>query len=85
MLVTPRPAAYRRYAYGLMVVNTRDMPYMSYMSREPIYPVKKLVNLTEEQAQQISTFRFDNRIASENEAIRRLIELGLSAGPRDEQ
>lgn len=56
---------------------------MKNMAPEPTYPVKKLVNLTEEQAQRISSFRFENRIASENEAIRRLIELGLSAGSRE--
>lgn len=49
------------------------------MSREPAYPVKKLVGLTEEQAERISDFRFDNRLNSENEAIRQLIELGLQA------
>jgi hypothetical protein len=47
------------------------------MNAETSYPVKKLVNLTEELAESISAFRFDQRIASENEAIRRLIELGL--------
>lgn len=44
-----------------------------------IYPVKKLVNLTEEQAKEIVDFRFENRLASENEAIRQLIALGLEA------
>jgi len=49
------------------------------MSRETAYPVKKLVGLTEEQAERISDFRFGNRLNSENEAIRQLIELGLQA------
>lgn len=44
-----------------------------------IYPIKKLINLTEEQARQIADFRFEKRLASENEAIRRLITLGLQA------
>ena len=47
-----------------------------------IFPVKKLVNLTEEQAQQIAGFRFEQRIASENEAIRQLIARGLEASRR---
>lgn len=47
------------------------------MARETAYPVKKLVNLTEEQAQRISDFRFDQRLQSENEAIRRLLEIAL--------
>jgi hypothetical protein len=49
------------------------------MNAETTYPVKKLVNLTEEQAERISSFRYEGRIPSENEAIRRLIELGLGA------
>lgn len=47
------------------------------MAAETIFPVKKLVNLTDEQAREISDFRFSERLQSENEAIRRLIELGL--------
>lgn len=47
------------------------------MAPEPTYPVKKLVNFTEEMAARISTFRFQNCIPSENEAIRRLAERGL--------
>jgi hypothetical protein len=43
------------------------------------YPVKKLLRLTEDQAKRIAEFRFAERIASENEAIRRLIELSLNA------
>jgi hypothetical protein len=44
-----------------------------------IFPVKKLVPLTEDLAERIKTFRHEQRISSENEAIRRLIELGLKA------
>jgi len=44
-----------------------------------IFPVKKLVNLTAEQAQRIHDYRFAEKIDSENEAIRRLIEAGLQA------
>ncbi|HZT90263.1 MAG TPA: hypothetical protein VFA12_20150 [Stellaceae bacterium] len=46
-----------------------------------IYPVKKLVALTTEQAKAIEDFRFAHRIPTEAEAIRQLIERGLS---RDE-
>jgi hypothetical protein len=49
------------------------------MAAEVAYPVKKLVNLTEELASRISSFRYEQRIPSENEAIRRLIEAGLRA------
>jgi hypothetical protein len=46
---------------------------------ETIYPVKKLVPLTAEQAQRIRDYRFAQQIDSENEAIRQLIEAGLGA------
>jgi hypothetical protein len=49
------------------------------MANEPLYPIKKLVYLTEGQAKRISEYRFGERVQSENEAIRRLIELGLEA------
>ncbi|WP_170124817.1 hypothetical protein [Roseinatronobacter thiooxidans] len=49
------------------------------MSKDTVFPVKKLVNLTEDQAKRISDFRFEKRLASENEAIRVLIRLGLDA------
>jgi hypothetical protein len=56
------------------------MRHIADMPRDStIYPVKKLVNLTEEQAKEIADFRFENRLASENEAIRQLITLGLKA------
>ncbi len=51
---------------------------------DAIFPVKKLVYLTDEQAKAISDFRFGNRLQSENEAIRRLIELGLDAAKQKE-
>ena len=49
------------------------------MAKQTVFRVKKLVNLTDDQAQRINDFRYDNRIPSENEAIRQLIELGLQA------
>jgi hypothetical protein len=52
------------------------------------FPVKKLIAITSEAAQAIGDYRFSNRIGSESEAIRRLIDAGLSAsgknGPSDE-
>jgi hypothetical protein len=46
---------------------------------EQVYPVKKLVPLTAEMAARVRDYRFAERIESENEAIRRLIEAGLAA------
>jgi hypothetical protein len=49
------------------------------MSRKPAYPVKKLVGMTEEMSERISDYRFGNRLGSENEAIRQLLEKGLAS------
>lgn len=60
------------------------MCYFAFMSKDTVFPIKKLVNLTEEQAKRISDYRFEKRLPSENEAIRMLIQIGLdtpSAGP----
>jgi hypothetical protein len=46
---------------------------------EQIFPVKKLVPLTAEMAERISEYRHTQRISSENEAIRQLVEVGLKA------
>jgi hypothetical protein len=74
---------YRRYRRAFCLVNIPDIGYIAGMAKagEPIFPVKKLVRLTAELAERIKTFRHEQRIDSENEAIRRLLELGLkSAG-----
>jgi hypothetical protein len=55
---------------------------MAIKPKEILFPVKKLVNLTEELAEEIAEFRHEHRIPSENEAVRRLIEMGLKAAPR---
>ena len=43
------------------------------------YPVQKRVNMSEELSKRIEDYRFDNRIRSENAAMRELLELGLEA------
>jgi hypothetical protein len=53
------------------------------MPKPLAYPVKKLIGLTEVQVRQIADYRFEHRIASESEAIRQLIELGLRAAKRE--
>jgi hypothetical protein len=45
-----------------------------------IYPIKKLIAITPEMAKAIEDYRFANRLKAEAEAIRQLIEAGLSAG-----
>lgn len=85
MLVTPRSAVFvlddmRNIANpSTQIAHIRNIFYIARMARPEAYPVKKLVGLTAELAEKISEFRFDERIKSENEAIRRLIEVGLEA------
>lgn len=52
------------------------------MAAEIIFPVKKLIRITDDQEQRIADFRFSHRLQSETEAIRRLIELGLEAAEK---
>jgi hypothetical protein len=47
-----------------------------------IFPVKRLLRLTNEQAARITDFRYEQRIPSDNEAMRQLIEIGLQAHER---
>ena len=49
------------------------------MVREKSMETRKIVSITADMAEAISNFRFENRISSESEAIRRLIEMGLAA------
>jgi hypothetical protein len=57
-----------------------NMRYVACMPRyaETVFPVKKVIALSNEMAERIRDYRFTERIESENEAIRRLIEAGLS-------
>jgi hypothetical protein len=72
-----------------LIVNSVNIVYGQPMARytETIYPVKKLVPLTSAMAEAISEYRHRQRISSENEAIRQLIEAGLSgqAAPTPER
>lgn len=56
------------------------MPYIWSMPRKPNPkpPLRKTLALPEELWDRVSAFRFDNRIQSEVEAVRRLIESGLA-------
>ncbi len=49
------------------------------MAVNPDRMTRKLVSLPRELLRAIEDFRFENRIKTEAEAIRRLIELGLKA------
>jgi hypothetical protein len=47
---------------------------------ETLYPVRKALQFTTEQWEKVRAFRFEQRISTEAEAVRRLIDLGLESG-----
>ncbi len=55
------------------------------MATEIIFPVKKLIRITDDQEKRIADFRFSRRLQSETEAIRRLIDIGLEAVKRSQK
>ena len=52
------------------------------MAREQPMTTRKIVSLPADLAKEIEDYRFANRIATEAEAIRRLIEMGLKKSPK---
>lgn len=59
-----------------MVVSAIDIIYIRRM--ETAFPVRKALQFTLDQWEQVKAFRFDQKIGTEAEAVRRLIELGLT-------
>jgi len=49
------------------------------MPKPAVLTVKKLISLDPAMVQEVENFRFGNRIKTEAEAIRQLIEIGLKA------
>ena len=49
------------------------------MAKQPVFTAKKLIALDPKMVREIESYRFNERIKSESQAIRRLIELGLEA------
>jgi hypothetical protein len=50
------------------------------MGMETLYPVRKALQFTTEQWEKVRAFRFEQRISTEADAVRRLIDLGLETG-----
>ncbi len=46
---------------------------------ETAYPVRKALGFTAEQWERVRAFRFEHRFATEAEAVRRLLDLGMEA------
>ena len=61
------------------VVNNTDRGYITGMAVNPDRITRKLVSIPDETLQAIDDFRFQQRIRTESEPIRRLIEAGLKA------
>jgi hypothetical protein len=59
-----------------------DIVYITGMAVDPEKTVRKLVSLPIPMVQAIADFRFQQRISTESEAIRRLIEAGLDRESR---
>ena len=49
------------------------------MSGETAYPVRKALGFTAGQWERVRSFRFEHRFATEAEAVRRLLDLGMQA------
>ena len=56
------------------------IPHMS----DIIFPIQKLIYMTKRQATLVKDFRFSQRLESDNEAIRQLIDLGLESTLADD-
>lgn len=65
-----------------LAVNT-VVGYITFMAINRETTTRKLVSLSHEKVREIEAYRFDNRIKTEAEAIRRLIDLGLEASKRE--
>ena len=46
---------------------------------ETAYPVRKALGFTAGQWERVRAFRFEHRLATEAEAVRRLLDLGMEA------
>ena len=54
------------------------------MTERPDPPVRKTISLPTSVWQRIEDFQFANRVKRDNEALRRLIELGLQAAQQQQ-
>jgi len=59
------------------------MGYFTYMAINKETTVQKLIAMPRELAEKVSEFRYDNRLPSEAEAIRQLIQKGLNSSEKD--
>ena len=60
-----------------------DITHITDMSKAHPAPVRKIINLPEDLAREISEFQHTHRLPSENEAIRRLLRFALEQSKDD--
>ena len=68
-----------------MAVKLADIAGIAYvpgMSSETAYPVRKALGFAAGQWERVRSFRFEHRFATEAEAVRRLLDLGMEAVAR---
>jgi hypothetical protein len=61
------------------IVNMIAILYIRHMPKQAILTTKKLIALDPAMVEEIENFRFGNRIKTEAEAIRQLLDIGLKA------
>ena len=66
-------------AAAVKLADTATMAYISDMSGETAYPVRKALGFAAGQWERVRSFRFEHRFATEAEAVRRLLDLGMRA------
>jgi hypothetical protein len=63
--------------FAAHVVNMVHIVYI--IGMETLFPVRKALQFTTEQWEQVRAFRFEQKISTEADAVRRLIQIGLEA------
>jgi hypothetical protein len=69
-----------RYMRNASIANMRFMRYIvSAMPRPTVFPIKKLIGFDADLWEKVRDYRFSAKLNTESDAVRRLIEAGLSA------
>ncbi len=67
------------YAAGMSGSDQGGLMAVGSGSGETAYPVRKALGFTAGQWERVRAFRFEHRFATEAEAVRRLLDLGMQA------
>ena len=69
-------------AAAVKLADIAAIAYVRGMSGETAYPVREALGFAAGQWERVRTFRFEHRFATEAEAVRRLLDLGMEAVDR---